>query len=71
MTAALSSPLRTKAINSNHPGMEYGVVVFDPAHAQQTSDELHELLALDGWSKVEPVARVLGEVQTFLVSRRK
>jgi hypothetical protein len=71
MTAALSTSIAPTAINSNHPGMEYGVVMFDPTLCHQSLDETRSLLELDGWSKVEPAIDLAGGVQTFLVSRKK
>ena len=71
MTAAASSPFAVQTLNSNHSGVEFGVVLFDDKLTDQTLDECRELLALDGWSEAELMPALKPGVHKFLVSRRK
>ena len=71
MTAATQSPFSVQTLNSNHSGVEFGVVVFDETLTNLTLDECRALLAEDGWSEAQPVAGLKPGVHKFLVSRRK
>ncbi len=71
MTTATQSPFTVQALNSNHAGVEFGVVVFDDVLANQTLDECRALLAEDGWREAQEVSSAKPGVHKFLVSRQK
>ena len=65
----LHLPLQT--INSNHPGSDFGVVVYEESDSQMSLDDCRALLAEDGWTNVEEVPNFRTGVHQFLVSRKK
>ena len=67
--ADLHFPVQT--INSNHPGSEFGVVVFEEAGTQMSLAECLSLLAQDGWSNTQEVPCARTGVHKFLISRKK
>jgi hypothetical protein len=71
MTAATQSPFSVQTLNSNHSGVEFGVVVFDETLTNLTLDECRALLAVDGWSDADLMPSVKPGIHKFLVSRRK
>ena len=67
--ADLHIPVQT--INSNHPGSEFGVVLFEESQNQMSLAECLSLLAEDGWSNIEEVPGTRTGVHKFLISRKK
>jgi hypothetical protein len=67
--ADLHLPVQT--INSNHPGSEFGVVLFEESDTQMALEECLSLLAQDGWSTTQEVPGPRNGVRKFLVSRKK
>ena len=67
--ADLHFPVQT--INSNHPGSEFGVVVFQESASQMSLAECLSLLAQDGWSNTQEVSCGSTGVHKFLISRKK
>ena len=71
MTPASHSPFAVQVINSNHPGAEFGVVLFDEKLADQTLEECRALLAEEGWLESQEVSCANPAIHKFLVSRQK
>ncbi len=69
MTATLQLPVQT--LNSNHPGVEFGVVCLEESALQMSLDECRSLLAEDGWTHVDEMPGVRAGTRKFLVSRKK
>ena len=71
MNSTLTSHIPVQTINSNHPGAEFGVVMFEDSVMQMSLDECLSLLAEDGWANVQEVPCARAGVHKFLVSRKK
>ena len=65
----LHFPVQT--INSNHPGSEFGVVLFEESDTQMSMGECLSLLAEDGWSNIQEVPCARTGSHKFLISRKK
>jgi hypothetical protein len=72
MSTTLASPhLEVKTINANHPGSDFGVVLFEESDSQMTLKECLDLLAEDGWTNAEEVSFSKSGMRKFLVTRKK
>jgi hypothetical protein len=71
MTSTLTSHIPVQTINSNHPGAEFGVVLFEGSVLHMSLDECLALLAEDGWSNAQEVPVARAGVHKFLLSRKK
>ena len=70
-TAVADLHIPVQTINSNHPGSEFGVVVFQEADSQMSLAECLSLLAQDGWSHSQEVPCDRTGAHKFLISRKK
>ncbi len=72
MTSTLDKPrLVPQTINSNHAGVEFGVIQLDDSDTQLSLSECLAVLAEEGWSTPQEVPCPRAGVHQFLVSRRK
>jgi hypothetical protein len=71
MNTTLTSHVPVQTINSNHPGAEFGVVLFEDSAMQMSLDECLSLLAEDGWANAQEVPCPRAGVHKILVSRKK
>jgi hypothetical protein len=72
MPSTLDKPrLVPQTINSNHPGVEFGVIQLDDTDTQFSLNECLTVLAEEGWSSPQEVPSAEIGVHKFLVSRRK
>jgi hypothetical protein len=63
--------LAVEAVNSNHPGVEFGVVHLETTDIQLSLGECLETLAEEGWSHSMRVSSSRPGVRKFVVSRKK
>jgi hypothetical protein len=71
MSAVADLHIPVQTINSNHPGSEFGVVLFEESDSQMSLAECLSLLAQDGWSNTQEVPCTRAGVHKFLISRKK
>jgi hypothetical protein len=71
MSTLSPARLTVKALNSNHPGSEFGVVLLEDSDASMTPADGLALLAEDGWTVAANVPCDRPGILKFLVSRKK
>ena len=71
MSTLTLSPVAVETVNSNHAGVEFGVIHLEDSDVQMSVGECLELLAQDGWTTTQEVPSTRFGVHKFLVSRKK